>query len=423
MVSSPLPGPIVVDVEYYDDDEKRKLLAYPTAPAIKILVANPLQIPKAEFLTYYLFHRIKIGAPGYRDYKSVAEKIHRSLEAIGECIDYQHGSVRTPKGFTRQLTEISEHVGEAIGLSVASRIHGLTEADWSPIPEQRGRGAKPSFDFQIASDGEQFVQVETKGSSVSDNRSHSGAVKAQKARIDEKKGKLAALSAPGDDPNPASLRYGTITIIDGRQDGNARCLLVDPPPEQMPRDPKLFRVISRIRHLRDWISFLSPRSPFAAALATRFADLEALRDPSELDGIPLLRGSGEQFNFEPYGTGRWSHSSFMATKSRVTNGPAGGVVMQLSSSNLFLFGVRESLLLSAAKQDFEDIVSFKAETGSTQKVVDCTFSSGRFSDLDLPDSVRDMAKKSGAYFHFPLSGVLHYSAEGLVFGLLPLSAG
>lgn len=178
---------IQVDVAFYDAAEKAKLMAYPTASVMEELVTKPLEIPKAEFLTYYLFHRIKLGTEDYRNYSSVAKKVHRWLGAIGECIDYENGSVRTPRGATRQLNEVSEHVGEAIGLSVMNRIHGLTEADWTTIPEEQGRNARPSFDFQIASDGIQFVQVETKGSSVTDNHVLSDAVKAQKQESTQRK--------------------------------------------------------------------------------------------------------------------------------------------------------------------------------------------------------------------------------------------
>lgn len=411
---------IKVDIDFYDDAEKRKLLAYPTASLMHALVTKPLEIPRAEFLTYYLFHRIKLGTDGYRDYDSVARKVHLWLGAIGECIDYENGSVRTPHGATQQLTDVSEHVGEAIGLAVMNRIHGLTEADWAPIPEQRGRNAKPSFDFQIASDGRQFVQVETKGSSVADNRVLSDAVKAQKKRIDDKKAKLADLAKKGEDPNPAGLRYGTIAVVDARKDGNVRCLLTDPPPDQVDEDPARFRLLNRVRRLRDWISFLSPRSALAAALATRVADLEALRAPFELDGVPLLRGTGEPFDIESYGFGNWRHSTFMASKSRVTDGPAGGVVIQLSQRELFFFGIREHLLVMAANQKFEELTRYKAEVDSMRKTIDCTFSAGRYPSLDLPPSIANSATKTGGYVHFPLSGKLNYSPEGLVFGVLPL---
>ena len=39
--------------------------------------------------------------------------------------------------------------------------------------------------------------------------------------------------------------------------------------------------------LRDIISFVAPRSQLAAALSTRLADLMAVSDPFQLDGVPL----------------------------------------------------------------------------------------------------------------------------------------
>ena len=411
---------IQVDVQYYDAAERQKLLRYPTRAVMEELVKEPLEVPKEEFLTYYLFHRIKLGTPGYQDYATVSRRLHYWLSAIGECIDYEGNTIRTPEGAERQLTEVSEHVGEAVGLALMNRIHGLTEADWRPIPEQRGRGSAPSFDFQIASDGEHFVQVETKGSSVSDNRLLSDAFRAQKRKIDEKKAKLAALGKQGQDTHPASLRYGTITVVDGRKDGSVRCLLTDPPPDPTDDTPQRFKLLNRMRHLRDWISFISPRSPLAAALATRLADLEAVANPFELGGVPLRRGNGEPFEFEPFDSVTRRHSTFMASKSRVTDGPAGGAVVQLLDSELLFLGIREELLTLATSQEFEEILRYKAEIGSINKAVECTFSARRFLGLRLPPSVGQSAAQIGGYFHFRLRGTLRYSPEGLVFGILPL---
>lgn len=411
---------IEVDVRFYDDAEKSKLMRYPSASVMQEIVATPLKIPKAEFLTYYLFHRIKLGAAAYRDYKSIAQNLHHWLSAIGECIDYDEGSVRTPHEITQQLNEVSEHIGEAIGLSVMNRIHGLTEADWSPIPEQKGRNAKPSFDFRISSDGTRFIQVETKGSSVKDNRELSDAIKAQKRNIDAKKAKLFVLGEKGLDPNPANLRYGTIAAVDARKNGNVRCLLTDPPADHIDDDPASFRLLTRMSRLRDWICFLSPRSPLASALATRVADLESLKNLFELDGVPLLRGPGESFKIEPYGVRNRQHSTFMASKSRVTDGPVGGVIFQLSKQELFFFGIKESILVMSANQNFKEITHYKLQVDTREKTVDCTLSVGRYRSLVLPPSTANSATKVGGYVHFRLRGNLNYSSEGLVFGILPL---
>ena len=154
---------IQVDVDFFDSKERAKLMLFPKAETIQEIVSVPIHISVAEFLTYYLFHRIKVGNPKYRDYKTVAARISRWEIAISECIDIHDGSIRNPEGTIRQETDVIEHVGEAIGLSVINRIYGLTEADWKPIDQQWGPRAKPTFDFQIASDGESFVQLETKG--------------------------------------------------------------------------------------------------------------------------------------------------------------------------------------------------------------------------------------------------------------------
>jgi hypothetical protein len=406
---------IQVDVRFYDAEEQAKLLRYPTADVMQEIVENSVSVPKAEFLTYYLFHRIKLGTAGYKDYRSIASKIHIWLASIEESIDFSDDSVRTPADAERQLTEVSEHVGEAIGLAVMNRIHNLTEADWLPIPEKGGRGASPTFDFQIASDGESFVQVETKGSSVADNRILSAAVKAQKRKIDAKKAKLTIRAKAGEDPYPASIRYGTITAVDRRVAGNVRCWLTDPPSEKIDDDPKRFKLINRMRHLRNWISFISPRSALAAALSTRFADMEAMTNPFELDGVPLRRGNNEPFAFDTF------DYAFPASKSRVVNGPAGGVVIQLSDECLFFLGIREDLLALATRQDFGRISYYKAEVGSVQKTVECTFSARRFSGLSLPDRLIESATQTGGYYRFLLNGSLHYSPEGLVFGTLPIS--
>ena len=122
------------------------------------LILRPLLLPTAEFLAYYLFHRKRLGIPGYRDYKTIGNKLNVALAAIDECLDLNGSSISTPQGAKQQLNEISEHVGEAIGLGVANRIHNLTEADWDPIDQQRGRKASPTFDFQVASTGRNRVQ-------------------------------------------------------------------------------------------------------------------------------------------------------------------------------------------------------------------------------------------------------------------------
>jgi len=137
-----------------------------------------------------------------------------------------------------------------------------------------------------------------------------------------------------------------------------------------------------------------------------------------LNGIPLLRGSGRRFEVAAYGFSSRRHSSFMASKSRVMDARVCGVTIQLSRRELFFIGIREDLLSIATNQEFDALTQYKFEPGSVRKNVECTFSAGRFRNLDLPPSIAASAKRSGGYVYFPLRGILNYGAEGLVFGIL-----
>ncbi len=408
---------IEVDIAFYDEEEKRKLLAHPSGKAMEQIVMQPLHLPIAEFLTYYLFHRKRIGIPSYRDYATIGRKIDVALSALDECLEFNGLSVSTPPGAVQQLNEISEHVGEAVGLGVANRIHDLIEADWDPIEEERGRNASPTFDFQIASDGHEFIQIENKGSSVDDNRNISQTIRQQKAKIAEKKQKLHALAKPDKDPFPNTFRYGTIAAVDPRRDGRVKCWLVDPPTDHVQQNPRSFKLLQRMRFLRDWISVLSSRSPLAASLATRVADMERLRDPFELNSSALLHGSGKPFDLSPYNP-LDIHSRFFATKAKILDGPAGGAIVQLSDKALFLLGIRQDLVFLAAEQNFENVLTFKFPAGTANKTVTCVISQGRFNLMTLPPSL-NIEKRAG-YVAFPLRGQIHYSLAGLVFGILPL---
>lgn len=413
---------IKVDVDYYNATEREKLLKYPTATAIAQIVDQTIDIPTAEFLTYYLFHRKKLRPAVYADYASIGHKIDTALTSLSDCIEFGQHSIRTPSDVVAQLNEVSEHIGEAIGLSVISRVHQLTDADWSPIPQQHGAGAKPTLDFQIAADGHRFVEVETKGSSVANNRVRTAAVQQHKHNIISKKEKQESFASSGEDSHAASTRYGTITVLDPRSDSIVKCWLLDPDPELVPSDPRRFRLLMRMRFLRDWISFISPRSLLATALATRVADLEHMNDPFELDQVPLLRGSGEPFYFTPYDT-TGQHTPFLLRKSRIVDGPAGGIVMQLPNENFYLLGIQEQLLVTGAEQSFSDIMTLRLEAGTIEKTVRCVFTPTRFRRLRLPDAVRSTAQVEDRLAAFELTGPIHYSRSGLVFGELPIPKG
>jgi len=414
-MTDPFPKTIKVDVSFYDEWEGQKLLKYPSANEIRQIVSNPVEIPSAEFLTYFLFNRKRANPTVYRNYWQMQQYLGVALNEMLGFLDFNAQSISLAPTLDQPRRTISEYVGESIGLSIISRVHGLTEADWIPIPE----GIRRTFDYEIASTGNQIVQVEAKGTSIEDNRIQSQNVLSQKNRLDAKKADLRKLVAEGKDPHPASLRYGTIVAIDSRRDGVVKCWLTDPDPDPIKETPERMRLLSRLKFLRDWISFISPRSQFSSSLNTRLGCIEKIKDPNELDNSPLRRLNGELYSFAPmFAFGQ--EFSFFSNKSRIVNGSAGGVTLQLSPNELLFLGLREDVVMLAAKQNFEAIVTMKFPVTTEDKEVECVFSTNRYKELGpiIPESLPK--DKSKQYIKFKLKGQLHFSASGLVFGILPI---
>lgn len=409
-------GTISIAVACYDEAERRKLSRFPTAHAIAQLDGSEIEVPTTEFLTHYILRRKRAGVPGFRDYRELGLRIETSLRDLEGMIAFDGSSIRMGEGSDELDPHVTERVGEAIGLSVVNRIHGLTEADWGRVPSRGGARARPSLDFEVGSDGHHLVQVETKGSYVPRNDLKASTVSNHKASI---LGKKAALASDAQSADASKvLRYGTITVI-GDGTHPLRCWLLDPPPEGVGLVPGRARVLSRIAFLRDWIAFVSPRSSLAVALANRLSDLQAISDPWELDGLPLRRADGEMLSFaSTYGP--VERSTFFAGKSVVTDGPHGGVMIQGYGPRLFFVGIRDALVQLALEQRFSEITSYRAEVGVIRKRIECRVSEQRFRGMRLPERIRQAAERIGQHLRFYLYSDLHFDVTGLVFGELDL---
>lgn len=413
---SPTQHSIRVKVDYYDALEREKFQTYPSAEQINSIANTTIDVPTAEFLTYYLFHLKRLGDPHFASYNEISRELEIAVTDLHRRVHFNGVSIGIPDAVQSPSDVATERIGEAVALSVVNRIEGLTEADWSPIPTVRGRNSsQKTFDYALASNGKRYIQVECKGSAtVSDTNNYkTSSVSTHKSSIITKKEQIKSRD------HNASLLYGAISVLDKRHDSVVQCWLVDPPSHDFDEFPQRYRLLQRMRFIRDWITFISPRSQFSSAIATRIYDLESLRDPFELNGLPLLRNAKDSFEFRPIHPDR-PHSRFLATRSRIVDGPAGGVVLQISKTELMLLGIREELCNLAAKQNFRRILEYRASVGSEQKTVECVFSRGRFKSLALPKSVNPRVSRNGAYHRFKLPGLIHYSAGGLVFGVLPL---
>lgn len=422
---------IFVAIDYFNRTEKELFLGgeYPSAVDIQALMIDGISVPTAEFLTYYLFHRKSPESRDYRDYHSISLRYKDALTYMNENIDWNGLSVYSLKDPRSLLREIIEHVGESIGLSVINRIHGLTEADWDRIPES---GKRPTFDFDIpmASNGVDFIQVENKGSCVLEEKQTPLTVlrrRLQECRRSIKKKKNWNNNNELNYGYPYRfLRYGTITVVGRSTYGHAKCFILDPDPVKTHDNPRRFRLLARMRFLRDWISFIVPDSELAFALLTRVNDLEKSIDPFVYDGQRLVDNDGNYFNFTssiyyipPDFETRWYNTStFWRRRSHITDGPHSGIVIQISDKEMLFLGIREDLLFMASEQNYNRILNYQTDCGTDFKTVKCVFSPDRFKELRLPSHIHVHQDEDG-FHYFYLSGQLQFSLGGLVFGILP----
>jgi hypothetical protein len=397
-----LPQHILIDVSPYDSSHEQQLQKLPCWPAIQRILTGPQRISRSQFLAYSLFR--------FRDVLSVDDLqgllqskellFHTTLQSSVNSVFARSGADPT-----RRRPELQE-IGEAVGLCVADLILGTTEMDWEPIAESN---LSKTLDYYAASDAEHRVELECKGTLVENRKLKCSAVSNLKKSIE---GKKAA------SPDSTALRLGTITALDKDSTGRPHTWILDPPASSSNRPPREARLLSRMLFLSRWISFVSPTSPVAAALSTRVADLESLSTLSMLDGIPLRDGRGKPFELSPLDP-RQVHSRFFSTRSIVADGPVGGVVVPMRAANrLFFLGIRQDLVEMATTQKQQAILGYQNTSAIIEKRVIGVFSRGRFQSYGFNTESSSVRPRGHGYFEVHLSGPLHYTAGGLVFGWL-----
>jgi hypothetical protein len=416
LISIPLQAPpstTNVLVDFYDSAEKGLFAASPLWASVKDLPTT-LALPTHDLLAYYLYYKKQPGVPGYSTHDDVAKQWAKALVEFEGQLDFTALSLRLIPNATLD-TGTTERLGEAIGLSVASKLHGLHQADWSRIPESNKSKTLDFWRPCLASDGRQFVQVEAKGSASDNNDGKSSSISKHKASIKAKKQQVTA------DTRSLSVLYGTIAVVDNRPNSTARCWLVDP-PAGVSGDPIRFRIVNRLKYIGALISLISPRSVLAATLQTRLSALESLEDIQELGGKPLLKGDGEQFSTETF-LDRRRHHSFFTGRSVVTSESIGGDICFVGKETILFIGLQEVLLALATAQSFEEIQKYGYQATTIERSVDCVIPKGRFARsfrpyLKIPSS--ELSEDVTGYARFTMKGQLHCTQAGLVFGVLPI---
>lgn len=414
---------IKVDVQYLNPAHEAALQRYAKANEIAELVKNGIEVPTTEFLTHYLFFRRRPGKEGWRNYRQLGQRIGVALTYLDDWIEFNGTSINLPADIGRLETSVVEHVGESIGLSVVNRIHGLNEADWDYIPTKPGRHGIKTLDYQVASDGTNVVQAENKGATSMQLTSTVPAFTTQADHVAAKKADSIKWEEEHTNTYAVDARYGTVTLLTPVAKHPVRCFLLDP-PSNGGTDAQRVKLIQRLRFVRDWVTFLTPRSPLASALFTRIEAIESMSNPFELEGVPLLRGTGKPYDYEGrtnlfgFNGGR---SSYFAMKSFVTDGPDGGVVIPLPDGNLFFLGIRTSIIQMAADQRLEMLMNNKEPFGPVKKKISCIVNKNTEWGARVLERVgKSEVSSRSNYVRFDATGTIHYSESGVLFGVLPI---
>lgn len=398
-----LPAKIRVDVQAYDNAHLALIRKLPESAKILTLIENGLDIPKEQFLVYSVFR--------FRDVRDLdnLRNLATAKEAFFDAVLTSNDtsfSAHLQLDPTEHRPEAQE-IGEALGLCLMDAVYETTEQDWRRIPE----GANKTLDY-VASDGERVLEVESKGSFVEDRYLKLPVVSGHKGDIIKKKEVRR-----GDHENLSGVHLGTIAAIDRHPGGRPMVWLVDPPVGYHDRSPEHIRILHRLDFILEWLALINPRSPLVVALATRLLDLQHLPDLSLLAGVPLAGGPEKPALAEsdPFAV----HGRFFSTRSVVADGPAGGVIVPAEEGSIFFTGVREDLVNMAMSQDFAAIASYHMAPASLVKRVIAIVSRGRFKQYGFNEQSESVERRGTGYLAIELSGELHYSAGGLVFGWLP----
>lgn len=345
------PAILKVNLAYYNKKQQRLFSAGNYASANTAAKVSAFQtrgeIPLADFLNYFLIHRAKNSF--FATYAARNRMLDTAISMLEHVITTV-GSINCQPG----SEDLQKWVGESLSLSVVGSMFCLTAADWATIPVMQVSG----FDFERVftgiTIGNNIIQVEAKGSFVADNTQPQGAVYSHAKDIRKKKGKI--LAAGSAYPHPAAIRFGVIASIDPKQP--ARCLLIDPPGDVLPGDPRRLKIASRLQHLSLIVSLLAPNAQLPRALFRRAVEWRAL-DRAEPQGR-LTSSNG--YAFTPF---NYVEDYLAQGKVWLKEQDVVGHLFQIDPTRQIFLGLKGEVIRAAIQQDIQAIIHQTFQPSST----------------------------------------------------------
>jgi len=400
---------INISVDYYKDIEKDLFKHYPNYKAINALVNGCKSIQKGELLAYMIFTEQK-DRPGFRTYDELKQRVSDRLGDINDYFDFSHGSISAKFIGNEMDKNIIERLGVGLGLSVIGKLHNLIGADWKRIPEFAGKNACRTFDFDydipFASDGERFIQVENKGSSVDNNlrkpstiSQHYGSIKKKKESIDN---------------NRLDYNYGTIGIVDNNSNHVAKLLLVDPPSDFIDIEPKKYKLLARLNYYLEEFTNIGVKKKISVALAKRIKEISDSSDYTKFNNEPLDYKYPVPYHLFMEG------NMFAA----IDHNEAFGTFFTIENKNEifpYVLAYPKALMKLILYQRFDDILTYRYDPDFIMEKVNILLRIGKKAEVDLGIIEKlgfQLSERRGRYFEASYYCNVSHSLSGRLFGRL-----
>lgn len=377
-----------IDLDYYNNAHKSLLSkgAYKTLETAKRVTKFKAkkQISREEFLNYFLIRRS--DSPLYATYKDRLAHIATASSWLDNVLDIQ-----TSINHRTGSKGMQEQVGEAVSLSVAGTMFGLTAADWMLIPEQKGRKAHKTFDFERTMVGvtsnAAVIQIEAKGSFVNNNTVKQPAVDSHASNITKKKASI--VSKGNSYKHPATARYGMIASIDAKN--TAKCWLLDPPSTPFDGNAHNLKVANRLGYTAEILSLIAPKAKLPEVL---MRSANEWREKQNSSSIPDV---GRPFTAHNY------VEQFLAKgKIWIEDRDIVGQLYIGEQDYIFFIGLHGDVIRRAIDQDGVKIAQLEYEPYVEETVIEGS-----------PISVKDMSRRDQIKKRLHL----HIASSGLVIGI------
>ncbi len=297
-------------------------------------------IDTPDFLNYFMIKRDKIDV--FSTYSKRLDRLDRAINWMEEAITI-NGTINNVPG----CDDLQEQIGEAVSLSVAGKLFGLIEADWARVPEEQGKTAYKTFDFEKTLMGitqnNEVIQIEAKGTFVEDNTIGQDNVYAHVSNIKSKKKNIRGAGSAY--PYPATALYGMIASID--PNNPTKCWLLDPPALPFEGNLRNQKIATRLEYIAALIEMLAPKAKLPIALRDSAANWRGGEGGSSvLDGSPYTRSNYVE--------------KFLArNKIWLSELDVVGEVYVGESDKPFFFGVNGDLVRASIQQDGDKIASLR----------------------------------------------------------------